>query len=125
MREDNFYCRLHVKSCSDVRSLLVREINTTYYFMKDMDYERKRKLCDVPTSRLCSALVYCKTMPVLPASIRRLLVQYAVVVGGCVFLSQHFFNALTIVTVTVINVTVNVIKCKWKQTWRLHDKGAL
>ena len=99
----------------------MREINTTYCFMKDMDYERKRKLCDVPTSRLCSELVYRKTMPVLPASIERLLV--AVVVGGCVFLSQHLVNALTIVTVTVISV--NVIKCKWRQTRRLHDKGAL
>ena len=47
----------------------MREINTTCYFMKDMDYESKRKLCDVPTSRLCSELVYCKTMPVQPASI--------------------------------------------------------
>ena len=101
----------------------MREINTTYYFMKDMDYERKRKLCDVPTSRLCSGLVYFKTMPVLPASIGRLLVQYAVVVGVGVFLSQHLVNALTMVTVTV--TSVNVIKCKWRQTRRLHDKGAL
>ena len=79
----------------------------------------KRKLCDMPTSRLCSVLVYCKTMPVLPVSIGQLLVQYAVVVGGCVFLS----NTLTMVTVTV--TSVNDIKCKWRQTRRLHDKGAL
>ena len=44
------------------------------YNLKDMDYESKRKLCDLPTSRLCS---------------------------GCVFLSQHLVNALTIATITV------------------------
>ena len=64
--------------------------------MKDMDYESNRKLCDVPTSRLCSELVYCKTMPILPASTGQLLVQYAVVVGGCVFLSQHLVKASTV-----------------------------
>ena len=102
----------------------MREVNTTCYSVKDMDYERKRKLCDVPTSRLCSELVYCKTMPVLPASLGRLLVQYTVVVGGCVFLSQYLVNTWTMVTVTVISVNI-IIKCKWRQTWRLHDKGAL
>jgi len=79
----------------------------------------------VPTSRSCSEHVYRKTMPVLLASIGRLLVQYAVVVGGCVCLSQHLVSALTMATVTVISVNVNVTKFEWRQTWRLHDKGAL
>ena len=51
--------------------------------------------------------------------------QYAVVVGGCVCLSQHLVSALTMATVTVISVNVNVTKFEWRQTWRLHDKGAL
>ena len=103
----------------------MREINTSCHCMKDIDYESKRKLCDVPTSRLCSELVYCKTMPILPASTGQLLVQYAIVVGGCVFLSQHLASALTMATITAISVNVNVMKFEWIQTWRLYDKGAL
>ena len=39
MREkENLYCRLYIKPYFDVRCLLMREINTTYYFMKDIDY---------------------------------------------------------------------------------------
>ena len=45
------------------------------FFRKDLDYESKRKLFDVPTSRLCSELVDCKTMPLLPTSIGQLVVQ--------------------------------------------------
>ena len=78
-------------------------VKTTCYFIKDMDYEVKES--DVMSlSRLCSELVYCKPMPVLPASIGWRLAQGVLVAGDCLVWSKHSVSVLIMVTVTVVSV---------------------